>query len=347
MTADTPGLRVDVDLPDRLIAAFTAAAGEVVAVLGPNGAGKSTLLHAVAGLLGDVGTVEVDGEIWSAPGARARLVRERRVGLAFQGQQLFPHLSALHNVAFGPRSRGASRAASYDVAQAWLDRFGVGALADRRPHQLSGGQAQRVALARALAAEPAVLLLDEPFSGLDIGVATELRLELAEHLRAFAGVTLLVTHDALDAFALATRVLVLDSGRVAQDGAPDDVAARPLTEHVARLVGLNVLRDGTRLRAFRPSAVGVSLAPPDGSARLRWSGVVSSVSRHGDALRVQVVTGEEGPDGPGGPTLIADVTPDAAVELGLAPGRAVWLAVKATAVDEYGATTFTERSGPS
>ena len=330
MTAAAPGLYVDLDLAHRLTACFSADPGEVVAVLGPNGAGKSTLLHAVAGLLGDVGTVVVAGETWSGPGSPARLVRERRVGLAFQGQQLFPHLSALHNVAFGPRSRGASRAASYDVAQAWLDRFGVGTLAGRRPHELSGGQAQRVALARALAAEPAVLLLDEPFSGLDVGVATELRLELAEHLRAFAGVTLLVTHDALDAFALATRVLVLDEGRIAQEGPPDDVAARPLTEHVARLVGLNVLRDGSRLRAFRPSAVGVSLTPPEGSARLRWSGAVASVSRHGDALRVQVIT-------TAGPSLIADVTPDAAVELGLAPGREVWLAVKATAVDEYGA----------
>ncbi|MGA8845477.1 MAG: ATP-binding cassette domain-containing protein, partial [Nocardioides sp.] len=296
-----PGLHVDLAVAGRLTAEFTADAGEVVAVLGPNGAGKSTLLHAVAGLLGDVGTVVVGAETWSAPGKRSRLVRERHVGLAFQGQQLFPHLDAVHNVAFGPRSRGASRAASYNVAQGWLDRFGVGALANRRPHQLSGGQAQRVALARALATEPAVLLLDEPFAGLDVGVATELRLELAEHLRAFAGVTLLVTHDALDAFALATRVLVLDDGRVAQQGAPDDVAARPLTEHVARLVGLNVLRDGTRLRAFRPSAVTVSLVPPDGSARLRWSGSVASVSRHGDALRVQVATAD-------GPHLIADVT---------------------------------------
>ena len=324
------GLAVDLDLPGRLTARFAAQPGEVVAVLGPNGAGKSTLLHAVAGLLGDVGTVRVAGETWSAPDAPARLVRERRVGLAFQGHQLFPHLSALRNVAFGPRSRGASARESDAVAQDWLDRFGGGELGGRRPHQLSGGQAQRVALARALAAEPAVLLLDEPFSGLDVGVATELRLELAEHLRAFTGVTLLVTHDALDAFALATRVLVLDEGTVAQQGAPDDVAARPLTEHVARLVGLNVLRDGARLRAFRPSAVGISLARPEGSARLRWSGRVSSVSRHGDALRVQVATDA-------GPSLIADVTPDAAVELGLAPDREVWLAVKATAVDEYGA----------
>ncbi|CAN5571488.1 ABC transporter ATP-binding protein [soil metagenome] len=324
------GLSVDVAVPGRLRASFTAEAGEVVAVLGPNGAGKSTLLHAVAGLLGDPGLVEVGEQTWSGPGVPPLLVRERRVGLAFQGQQLFPHLSALQNVAFGPRSRGATRVDAQRTAQEWLDRFGVGALSGRRPHELSGGQAQRVALARALAAEPAVLLLDEPFAGLDVGVATELRLELAGHLGDFAGVALLVTHDALDAFALADRVLVLDAGEVAQEGAPEEVAARPRTEHVARLVGLNVLREGARFVAFRPSSVSVSLAPPEGSARLRWEGGVAGVSRHGDAVRVQVTTD-------GGPQLIADVTPDAAVELGLAPGRRVWLAVKSTAVDDYAA----------
>ena len=325
------GLDVDLHVPGRLRAAFTAQAGEVVAVLGPNGAGKSTLLHAVAGLLGDAGRVEVAGERWSGAGAPPLLVRDRRLGLSFQGQQLFPHLSALHNVAFGPRSRGTGRAEAHRVAQEWLDRFGVGALSERRPDELSGGQAQRVALARALACDPALLLLDEPFAGLDVGVATELRLELAGHLGAFAGVTLIVTHDALDAFALADRVLVLDDGEVAQQGVPEEVAARPLTEHVARLVGLNVLRDGDRLTAFRPSAVGVSLHPPDGSARLRWAGSVSGVSRHGDAVRLQVASDA-------GPRLIADVTPEAAVELGLAPGRRVWLAVKATAVEDYAAT---------
>ncbi len=329
--AGAPGrLDVDVDVPGRLRAAFTAEAGEVVAVLGPNGAGKSTLLHAVAGLLGDVGSVQVGDSVWSGPDHAAQLVRERRVGLAFQGQQLFPHLSALENVAFGPRSRGVPRGQARRGAEDWLDRFGVGHLARRRPATLSGGQAQRVALARALAGDPAVLLLDEPFAGLDVGVATELRLELIAHLAAFEGVALLVTHDALDAFALADRVLVLDDGEVAQQGAPADVAARPLTEHVARLVGLNVLRDGDKLTAFRPSAVGVSLHAPDGSARLRWAGEVVGVTRHGDAVRVQVVTEDD-------VRLLADVTPAAAVELELAPGQRVWLAVKVTAVEDYAA----------
>ena len=331
-----PGLRVDVVVPGRVTAAFTAEPGEVLAVLGPNGAGKSTLLSAVAGLLGGVGTVVVGEEAWSAPGTAPVLVRERRLGVAFQGQQLFPHLSALQNVAFGPRSRGAARAEARETAQEWLDRFGIGDLAERRPGRLSGGQAQRVALARALAVDPLVLLLDEPFSGLDVGVAAALRIELVRHLGEFAGVTLLVTHDALDALTLADRVLVLDDGAVAQLGPPAEVAARPRTDHVARLVGLNVLRDdsaieGAQLTAFRPDAVTVSLSEPEGSARLRWPGTVRSLVPHGDALRLQVARAADGA------LLLADVTPAAAAELGLAPGREVWLAVKATAVTTYDA----------
>ena len=316
VTRPTSGLSVDVEVPGRLRAAFEVERGTVVAVLGPNGAGKSTLLHAVAGLLGDVGAVTVDGETWSAPGATSRLVRERRIGMAFQGRSLFPHLSAEANVAFGPRSRGVGVESARAVATDWLTRFGVADLAGRKPGQLSGGQAQRVSLARALAADPQLLLLDEPFAGLDIGVATSLRLELGEHLAAFVGTTLLVTHDALDAFTLADMVLVVDAGEVAQLGPPSEVAARPLTEHVARLVGLNVLRDGARLTSFRPDAVTVSLARPEGSARLQWSGRVFSTSPHGDALRARVETS-------GGLDLLADVTPAAAVELGLATGRSV------------------------
>lgn len=329
------GLRVDLDVPGRLRAAFTAEPGEVIAVLGPNGAGKTTLLHAVAGLLGGAGSVEVGGEVWSGPGRAPRLVPQRRVGIAFQGQQLFPHLSALENVAFGPRSRGASRQTARATAAEWLERFGVGSLAERRPGQLSGGQAQRVALARALATDPAVLLLDEPFAGLDVGVATRLRHDLSGHLADFAGVALVVTHDALDAFALAGRVLVVEDGAIAQQGRPGDVAARPATDHVARMVGLNVLRDagpdgggGAGMTAFRPAAVTISAGRPEGSARLRWAGAVEAVARHGDVLRVQVSTDD-------GPTLLADVTPEAGHELGLGPGVRVWLAVKATAVETY------------
>jgi len=317
------GLDADVRVPGRLDARLLAGAGEVVAVIGPNGAGKTTLLRALAGLVPMDGSVTVAGRSWSEPPV---LVRDRRVGLVFQDQSLFPHLSALDNVAFGLRARGVARAAADATARSWLARFGMGDLASRRPRELSGGQAQRVAIARALAAEPALLLLDEPFGGLDVGVATTLRVELARHLASYDGVALLVTHDALDALTLADRVLVLDEGRVAQTGTPQEVAARPRTEHVARLVGLNVLREDDVFRSFSPSAVTVSLGQPEGSARHRWRGTVVSAAPHGDAVRILVDAGRE---------LIADVTPAATAELGLVPGREVWLSVKETAVRTY------------
>jgi molybdate transport system ATP-binding protein len=318
-------LELDVTVPGRLQAAASAEAGDVVAVIGPNGAGKSTLLRAIAGLVTSDGDIRVDGASWSSP---PRPVRERSVGLSFQDQLLFPHLSALDNVAFGPRSRGVTRQAARATAQEWLERFGVADLAVRRPRELSGGQAQRVSIARALATEPQLLLLDEPFAGLDVGVATGLRIELARHLASYDGVTLLVTHAAIDALTLADQVWVLDRGRLAQVGPPREVAAQPLTDHVARLVGLNVLALGDRFMSFSPRVVTVSLAEPAGSARHRWHGVVTSLAPHGDAVRLLVAAE---------PDLLADVTPEAVAELGLAPGRTVWLSVKETAVRSYAA----------
>jgi molybdate transport system ATP-binding protein len=317
------GLVARLEVPGRVHAEVTAEPGEVVAVIGPNGAGKSTLLKALAGLVPSRGEISVGGESWSQP---PRPVRDRSVGMAFQGQQLFPHLSAVDNVAFGPRSRGVPREHADRAANDWLERFGVGDLARRRPGQLSGGQAQRVSIARALATDPRLLLLDEPFAGLDIGVATALRLELARHLTSYDGITLLVTHDAIDALTLADQVWVLDAGEVVQVGPPAEVAAQPRTDHVARLVGLNVLEDQGRFMSFSPTLVTVSLAEPTGSARHRWSGVVTSLAPHGDAIRL-LVTGER--------DLLADVTPAAVAELELVPGRRVWLSVKETAVRTY------------
>jgi molybdate transport system ATP-binding protein len=332
-----------------LDARLTAEPGDVVAVIGPNGAGKSTLVRALAGIVPlTAGQIAVDGEVWDAPGRLPRDVRDRSVGMVFQQHRLFPHLDALGNVAFGPRARGSSRREAEALARTWLSRLGVDDLAHRKPDQLSGGQAQRVAVARALAASPRLLLLDEPLSALDVSVAMALRLELARHLADFTGVTVLVTHDALDAMTLATKVVVLDDGRVAQEGAPYDVARRPATTHVARLVGLNVLRgqssgtlvrlvDGTSLvtatpaggevnACFPPAAVTLTLDEPTGSARNRWKGTVVSASPHGAAVRVHV-------DAAGG--LLADVTPASAGALGLTPGRPVWAAVKATEVEVY------------
>ncbi|WP_183093786.1 ABC transporter ATP-binding protein [Nocardioides stalactiti] len=323
MTAPTgrTGLDARLVVPGRLDATLAADPGDVVAVVGPNGAGKSTLVHALSGLLPAEGHALLGGT-----DLLTRTPPARNVGVVFQDQRLFPHLSALDNVAFGLRSRGVPRPDARAAAAEWLERLGIAELARRRPAQLSGGQAQRVAIARALVTSPDLLLLDEPFSGLDVGVAATLRIELGRHLSDFRGVTILVTHDALDALTLASAVVVLDTGAVAQVGTPADVAARPLTEHVARLVGLNVIRDGDRLRAFSPSAVTVSVHAPADSTRNRWQGVVRGAAPHGDAIRLQV-SGEV--------DLIADVTPAASRELALVPGQPVWLSVKETAVTTY------------
>lgn len=315
------GLSAWLSVPGRLDVELAADPGDVVAVVGPNGAGKTTLVQALAGLYPAVGAVRLGGaDLTALP------PQERHAGVLFQDRRLFPHLSALENVMFGPRARGVAAGRARAVARDWLYRLGVGDLTGRRPGELSGGQAQRVAIARALATDPALLLLDEPFTGLDAGVAAALRIELAGHLAQYTGVTVLVTHDAIDALTLATRVAVLDGGRLVQTGTPHEVAARPRTEHVARLVGLNVIRDGEHFRAFPPSAVTVSVHEPDGSARNRWPGTVRSAAPHGDAVRLQV-HGEH--------DLLADVTPAATRELGLAPGREIWLSVKETAVTTY------------
>jgi molybdate transport system ATP-binding protein len=327
----TAPLEADLRVAGRVDAGFTAEPGEVLAVIGPNGAGKSTLLHALAGLVDVEGHALLGGtDLLGLP------VRERRVGLVFQGQLLFPHLTALDNVAFGLRARGEGRTAAEAVAREWLERFGIADLAARKPRELSGGQAQRVAIARALATDPDVLLLDEPFTGLDVSVQMALRIELGRHLRDFPGIALLVTHDAIDALTLADRVLVLDEGRVAQVGPPAEVAAEPRTPHVARLVGLNLVADGEDLMAFTPDAVVVSLTEPEGSSRLHWHGRIGTLAPHGDAVRLLVHAD---------PDLLADVTPAAATELGLVPGREVWLSAKATAVSRYGAQDAPGRAG--
>ena len=206
-------------------------------MIGPNGAGKSSpgprARRPGAGRPARSGSTA--STCSALPAARAR----RRHGLP--GPDAVPPPDArVDNVAFGPRSRGAARADADARAQDWLDRLGIGDLPTASRGQLSGGQAQRVAIARALATDPALLLLDEPLAGLDVKVADGAADRARPAPRVYDGVTLLVTHDAIDALTIADRVLVLDDGGVAQVGTPAEVAQRPRTEHVARLVGLNV-----------------------------------------------------------------------------------------------------------
>jgi ABC-type sulfate/molybdate transport systems ATPase subunit len=219
--------------PGRLDARFSLDDGETLAVLGPNGAGKSTLLDVLSGLVRpDVGHVRLGGvtlvatgdderDVWVAPHARG-------VALLAQEALLFPHLSVRDNVAFGPRSAGRARAEARAIADDWLGRVDATGLADARPSRLSGGQAQRVAVARALATEPRLLLLDEPFGALDAGVAPAMRRLLSQVLA--DRTVVIVTHDPLDALALADRVIVLDGGRIIEQGPTREVLLNPRTE---------------------------------------------------------------------------------------------------------------------
>jgi molybdate transport system ATP-binding protein len=328
----------------RLDVALRIARGETVALLGPNGAGKTTALRALAGL------TPLSGGHLRLPGRDlGRTPPEQRpIGVVFQDYLLFPHLSARDNVAFGPRRHGAGRRTAHAVADRWLDRVGLAEQARRKPRQLSGGQAQRVALARALAVDPELLLLDEPLAALDARTRLETRAELRRHLAAHPGATLLVTHDPLDALVLADRLVIIERGRVVQEGDPATITTRPRTDYVARLVGLNLYRGqgtgnavelpggfvlatadsvhGDAFVAFPPSAVALHTHQPAGDPGNTWRAVPADVQRHGDNLRVRL-------DGP--ITVAADVTPAAAARLELEPGRHLWATVEATAARAY------------
>ncbi|MFJ6668325.1 ABC transporter ATP-binding protein [Streptomyces sp. NPDC091383] len=346
--ADRPGLdaRLVVDRGGfRLDVALTAAPGDVVALLGPNGAGKTTALRVLAGLvpLGE-GHLRLDG----APLERVP-PESRPVGVVFQDYLLFPHLSALDNVAFGPRCQGLGKAEARALAAAWLERMGLAGHADVKPRRLSGGQAQRVALARALATRPRLLLLDEPLAALDARTRLEVRAQLRRHLAEFEAVAVLVTHDPLDAMVLADRLVVVEHGRIVQEGAPADIARRPRTDYIAQLVGLNLYRgeaaghtvrldagpsittteelSGPAFVAFPPSAVTLFRDRPTGaSARNLWRCEVAGLETHGDQIRVDLA---------GELPLAADLTTPAAAELELQPGASVWATVKATQTHAY------------
>ncbi len=353
LDADLRITRGAFDLDLRL----TIAPGEVVALLGPNGAGKSTALRALAGLLPVTGGhVLLDGRVWDR-GAEFVPPERRPIGVVFQDYLLFAHLSALENVAFGLRARGAPKAAARARALHWLTVVGLAERAGAKPRALSGGQAQRVALARALATSPELLLLDEPLAALDASTRLHVRAELGRHLAAYPGRALLVTHDPLDAMVLADRLVIVEGGRVVQEGAPTEVARRPRTDYIAHLVGLNLLRgkasgtvitldetsvDGRRAGggtlvvaepaagpvhvAFPPSAVGLYPQRPVGSPRNTWPVTVTGVEQHAHTLRVHL---------DGAPPVLADVTASVVAELRLAPGARLWATLKATEVQTY------------
>ena len=353
-------LQLDALVTERAVdVSLEVADGETVAVLGPNGAGKSTLLAVAAGLLRpDTGRVVLDGieltgpGVWVAPHAR-------RIALLAQDPLLFPHLSSLENVAFGPRSRGVRRREARELARSWLVEVGVGDLADRPPGELSGGQAQRVAVARALAADPRLLLLDEPMAALDVAVRPALRQSLRRMLA--DRTVVLVTHDVLDALLLADRVVVVDAGRVVEAGPTTEVLTRPRSAFTARIAGLNMVRgawhdgavaapdghvvqglvtdpapvEGDEVVAvFRPHAVSVFREPPGGSPRNSIRATVTDLEPLGDQVRVRAASDEQ--------SLAADVTSLSAAELDLVPGASVVFSIKATEVSIYRTRTEIE-----
>ena len=349
----------------RLEADLRADPGEVLGVLGPNGAGKTTLLRALSGLdpltsgsisLGDLTLDDVATDTF-VPAQR------RPVGLVFQNYRLFPHLDVRDNVAYAPRVQGAGRRQARAAADAWLERLDLTALATRRPYQISGGQAQQVALARALAADPRFLLLDEPLSALDAKTRLDVRAQLRSHLDEFAGPVVIITHDPLEAMIMADRLVVIENGRVVQQGSPAEVARQPATQYVARLVGLNLYtgtlevataavsldvggtftvtwgddnpgalaRTGQSTRpvlvVLRPSAITILTArPTQASPRNVWPGTVAALELLADRVRVQVDAT---------PPALVDISAAAVADLALRPGTAVWLSAKATETEAY------------
>ncbi|GGM43340.1 ABC transporter ATP-binding protein [Longimycelium tulufanense] len=341
-----------------LSVALGLAPGEVLAVLGPNGSGKSTLLAALAGLLRpDRGRVTLGGRILTDVTAGRHVPPHRRgIVLLPQRPLLFPHLSALGNVAFPPRSRGVHRRTARVVAEQLLSEVDCLELAARKPAQLSGGQAQRVAVARALAADPELLLLDEPMAALDVDAAPTLRALLRRVLRGGGRTAVVVTHDPLDALVLADRVLVLSSGAIVEQGPTRSVLGRPRSAFAARIAGLELVSgtacpDGVRtpegavfaghrdptllagepaVAVFPARAVSVHWERPTGSPRNIFPVTIATLEPRGDVVRVRAGAATGGPAWADG--LHAEITAAAVADLELVPGARVWFAVKAAEV---------------
>lgn len=330
---------------------FSVGPAETVAVMGPNGAGKSTLFAVIAGLLRpDNGRAELNGRtLFHVGDGRNQWAPPHRRGTALLAQEplLFPHLTAADNVAFGPRSAGTPKGLARAKALRWLAEVEAEDLAARRPAELSGGQAQRVAVARALAADPGLLLLDEPMAALDIHSAPLLR-RLLKHVLADRP-AIIVTHDALDALMLADRVVILENGRIAEEGPTRQVLQRPRSAFAAGLAGLNFVPgtlagDGiltsqgvhisghcedpippgqAAVAVFPPSSVSVFLTDAHGSPRNSFAVAITDLEPHGDFIRVRAGS------------LAADITPAASADLGLVPGLPAHFVVKAAAVSVY------------
>ena len=333
--------------------ALQLADGEKVAILGPNGAGKSSVLAAIAGLLRpDSGFATLGGTTLFDVGRREsptvwRAPHDRGTALLAQDPLLFPHLNVLENVAFAPRSTGSSRHTARATARRLLGEVDALHFEKRKPAQLSGGQAQRIAVARALAADPRLLLLDEPMSALDVAIVPPLRQMLRRVLKGRSAI--IVTHDVLDALLLADRVIVIEDGHVVENVPTEEVLGHPRSPFAAQIAGLNMvsgLASGNTVRnesgtsiegiatgiiadneaavaVFSPSAVSVHLTPPGGSPRNVIAAIITEIEPMGDRMRIR--TG----------LFNADITAPSVAALDLMPGTEVLLVVKANEVSIY------------
>ena len=346
----------------ELDASIGAEAGVPLGLLGGNGAGKTTLLRCIAGLhRPERGRVSVGGEVWFDRGRGIDLAAHRRsVGLVPQHGMLFPHLDVTGNIAYGPRASGLSRTAVRRVVAAALERFSLIPLAARRTGSLSGGERQRVALARACALDPPLLLLDEPLAALDPLSRIEARATLREVVRERGDrCTVLVTHDVRDAVDIAGRLVVLDGGRVLQEGTATGMLQHPRSPLVAALIGQNwlsgdpepgagdlwtvaagelrlmgVADPGEPPQAGRPAYllidprdITLHATLPEGSAQNTVRARVALLSEAGGHVRVTLGTT---------PPLTAEITPGSATQLGVHPGRILWASFKATASRVFG-----------
>ena len=315
--------------------------GEVIAVLGPNGAGKTSLLHALLGWLElESGWIMVDGEVIDSPDTDSYVPPQHRpFGMVFQDGLLFPHMSVEKNILFGAgKDFNLKPLAESLQANELLAKF---------PSELSAGERQRAAIARSLAARPKVLFLDEPFSALDIQGKRRGRSLLKEALAIEVSGCLMVTHDLVDAFTLADRVMIIEGGKLTQFDVPDRIRSRPGSEWIADLVGWNYYEgigegsvvtlphgttiftaqddlDGPTSISINPASVSIFKSQPSGSPRNSWLSSIQNIEILGGRARVSLV---------GEIDICADITTVAANELRQSISSEVWVSVKATEVD--------------
>jgi len=330
---------------------------ETLVIVGPSGCGKTTTLNIVAGVVQpDEGRVVVGEHVLVDRAAGVEVPTERRgVGYVFQDFALFPHMTAAENVAYGLRARRRPKAEIATKVREALTLVGVAHLSSRRPFLLSGGERQRVALARAIACDAQILLLDEPLGSLDAQTRNSVRGDLQRLLRAVRRITIMVTHDYIDALTFGDRICVLERGKMLQVGDRHELLMHPKSRFVAELTGVNFFQGvisasrpdglaevwvgdtrlyaatkrqemGDTLLAFFPSDVTLSRESPGGSARNVFHSTVRELVHLGDKVRVSLN---------GALPMCAEITASALAQLHLAEGDAVYAAVKATAVKTY------------